>query len=297
MKKEKIDIPSYDLEHNGEKVSFAIRSMRDIEKEIEGKIIPPHRHNYYSILYIKDADGKHQIDFVEYDVKQKTIIFINPGQVHDVNINKSPDGYAILFTNEFLINNGINKEFIENLRLFKTCDENPPIEIPENQFEDFNQLIERIEVEFNSKNVHSFELISAQLKIFLIKCNRITKVSGNIMETAIGSDISIVGKFKSIVEDNFKTLHKVNEYAEKLFVTANYLNEVIKAGIGKTAKEYIQDRIILEAKRKAHYTDLTSKEIAYELGYNDPAHFSKVFKNCTNLSFSSYKETIRKKYI
>lgn len=296
MQKEKLDIPSFDLIYKDEKVSFAIRSMSSIEDENSGKIIPPHRHNYFSILFIKSAIGKHQIDFVEYDINPKSIIFINPGQVHSVQINGKPDGYAILFTQEFMYNNGISQDFINNLRIFKSCDENPPIGIPNDQLDYFNQIIEKIIEEFYSDDSHKYEMISSQLKIFLIQCNRLIKTKSEIFDTAIGSDISIVSKFKNLVEQNFTNLHKVNEYAEQLFVTANYLNEVIKAGIGKTAKEYIQDRIILEAKRKVHYTDLTSKEIAYELGYNDPAHFSKVFKNCTNQSFSSYKNSIRKKY-
>lgn len=296
MKKEKLDIKSFDLFHKEEKVSFAIRSMKEIDDEIAGEIIPPHRHNYYSILFVKNAYGKHQIDFVEYDVKPKSIIFINPGQVHDVKVKKSPEGYAILFTSEFLLNNGIKKEFVENLRLFRNCDDNPPLKIPEDEYEQFSDLVESIAKEFNSTDQQRFDMISSHLKIFLVKCNRLTKSKNEILETAIGSDIPIVKEFKFLVERHFHILHKVNEYAEKLFVTANYLNEVIKAGIGKTAKEYIQDRIILEAKRRVHYTEMTSKEIAYELGYNDPAHFSKVFKKHTNQSFSSYKESIRKKY-
>ena len=63
--------------------------------------------------------------------------------------------------------------------------------------------------------------------------------------------------------------------------------------MGLTAKEYVQNRIILEAKREAYFTDRTGKEVAYYLGFEDPAHFSKFFKNCTGISFSEFRSSVR----
>ena len=88
--------------------------------------------------------------------------------------------------------------------------------------------------------------------------------------------------------------HQVKDYAELLCVTPNYLNEVIKLSINSSAKDFIQDRIILEAKRMAIFTGKSGKEIGFELGFEDPSHFSKFFKTNAGLSLQDFKESIIK---
>ncbi len=79
-------------------------------------------------------------------------------------------------------------------------------------------------------------------------------------------------------------------------MTANHLNEVVKKITGQTAKEVIQDRLLLEAKRYATYSDCTLSEIAFHLGYEDAAHFSRMFKKCSGMNFVQFRAAIRKKY-
>ena len=78
----------------------------------------------------------------------------------------------------------------------------------------------------------------------------------------------IVKQFKNQVEDNFKKLHRVNEYAEKMHISSSHLNDVIKQHLGTTAKEYLLKRILLEAKKLAYFTDLSLKEITFDLGFD-----------------------------
>jgi len=102
----------------------------------------------------------------------------------------------------------------------------------------------------------------------------------------------MVRHFKEIVEQHFKKWHQVKEYAEILNVSPNYLNEVIKTAIQISAKEFIQNRITLEAKRLAIFTNKSSKEIGYDLGFDDPSHFSKFFKINTGQSLQDFKSSI-----
>jgi AraC-like DNA-binding protein len=82
----------------------------------------------------------------------------------------------------------------------------------------------------------------------------------------------------------------VADYAAGFAVTPNYLNEIIKKSSGIPASEHIKQRVVLEAKRLAAYSDASMKEIAYSLGFDDVAHFSKYFKNVTGINFSDFKK-------
>jgi AraC-like DNA-binding protein len=86
--------------------------------------------------------------------------------------------------------------------------------------------------------------------------------------------------------------HKmVAEYAEELSVSPNHLNEIVKKVSGFPASHHIRQRVLLEAKRLAAYSGASMKEIAYSLGFEDIAHFSKFFKNLSGSNFTSYKKT------
>jgi AraC-like DNA-binding protein len=103
---------------------------------------------------------------------------------------------------------------------------------------------------------------------------------------------SLVKTFKEMVEQHYTQWHQVKDYAEGLFVSPNYLNEVIKSSLNISAKEYIQNRLILEAKRMVIFTGKSSKEIGYDLGFDDPSHFSKFFKNNARQSLMDFKGSV-----
>ncbi len=94
------------------------------------------------------------------------------------------------------------------------------------------------------------------------------------------------------MKGNIPRSHQVKDYAEILNVTPNYLNEVIRTSINIPAKEFIQNRLILEAKRMVVFTDKSSKEIGFELGFDDPSHFSKFFKSNAGQSLQEFRESL-----
>ncbi|WP_417856513.1 helix-turn-helix domain-containing protein [Xanthomarina gelatinilytica] len=127
------------------------------------------------------------------------------------------------------------------------------------------------------------------LKLLLIECNNICTI--NPLESdADNSGDNLLRTFKKAVEADYKKEHSTSYYADKLYITPDHLNRVIKSKIGKTAKDYIQARIITEAKRLLYFTELTNKEIGYELGFNEPANFSAFFKKHTQVSPTSFKK-------
>jgi AraC family transcriptional activator of pobA len=285
-------IVSLDLLYKGSPSQFVLKSMEEIDMAMMGLEAYPHRHNYFTIIWPFTATGKHIIDFREYPLMENNIFFVSPWQVHQVIMDPAPTGYIILFTNEFLDRNSIRNDFIANLKLFKNIDDTPPLPVDVNMALRLRTFAESIRSAFNSRDEMYLETIGAYLKLFLIECNgHCTLVPDSNTQSAEVSK-NLVRNFKELVEKNHSRWHQVKEYAESLSVTPNYLNEVIRSSVNIPAKEFIQHRIILEAKRMVIYSEKSSKEIGFDLGFNDPAHFSKFFRNNTGQSLAGFRESL-----
>ena len=102
--------------------------------------------------------------------------------------------------------------------------------------------------------------------------------------------MSLMKSFISLIEKKYMYWKLVKDYACELSVTPNYLNESIKRSTGYPASFHIRQRIALEAKRQAAYSDVCMKEIAYHLGFDDIAHFSKFFKSVCGKNFSDFRK-------
>lgn len=273
-----------------ENASFGISKMEDIYMKRNGKVDEPHRHNYYTVLIIKSAKGQHKIDFNSYDLANDQVFFVAPGQVHQVIEDTKSFGYAMTFSNQFLVENSIPISFIESLNLFQNYGQNPPLFPVKNQFDIIEGFANNIYCLFKSDATMKSLSIGSYLKLLLIECNNICSI--NPIESDVDtSGENLIRSFKSSVDQNYKKEHSTTFYANELYITPDHLNRTFKARIGKTAKEYIQARIITEAKRLLYFTDLTNKEIAYELGFNEPGNFSAFFKKHTDLSPSKFKKS------
>jgi len=287
-------IYSLDLEYKGVKAPFVIKTMEEIDLLMDGIADHPHRHNYYSVIWPLTATGKHIIDFREYPIIPHQLFFVSPGQVHQIITDPDPTGYVILFTPEFLERSSIQNDFISNLRLFHKSDETPPLELTPQMVNTLRPFAEQILLAFNSPRELYFETIGAYLRLFLIECNRKCTLNPDTNTQNIEVGKTITKNFREAVERNFTKWHQVKDYAELLSVTPNYLNEVIRSAINSSAKEFIQDRLILEAKRMAIFTDKSGKEIGFDLGFEDPSHFSKFFKTQAGQSLQDFKENVLK---
>jgi len=282
-----------DLMDNGVPLPFVIKTMEEIDVQLNGITDEPHKHNYYTVIWPQQAYGKHIIDFREYKLEPHHVFFVSPGQVHQVITEPKPKGYVILFTPDFLNKNSIRTDFISNLRLFHQSDETPPLPLSHAMIENLTRFVQQMKEAFDGVQDMRFEILGAYLKLFLIECNNTCTLhrDGNPQNAEV--EKSLVKRVKATVDKQFMQWHQVQKYADELHVTPNYLNEVINHALNTTAKDYIQNRIVLEAKRMALFTSKTSKEIGFELGFEDPSHFSKFFKSHTGHSLLDFREKIQ----
>lgn len=254
---------------------FNIDKMETIYDNTKGKTGEPHRHDFYTIVWVQRGDGHHLIDFNTYDIEDDQVFFISPGQIHQIDTPERPQGWVISFSVDFLNASGISQDFILKINLFKSYSDSPPLYLDEKTRTTLELIIKSLYASFKEENSYKEETVGAWLKLFLIECVNLCEKS-RPPETTATSCVLI--DFRKMVEENFRKLHKVSEYADLLFLTPKHLNQVVKNTIGCTAKEYIIDRIISEAKRLLIHTHETVKQIAISLGFREPLHFNTFFK-------------------
>lgn len=252
-----------------------------------------HRHNHYEIIWLKKGKGIHHIDGQKFNYNGSVLFLLSPGQVHKIEQEEKGEGFVIKFLPELFKNQKEVEEYLIDSLLFDAIDAFPVINLTASQYKVFEDLFYQITVEFNTSEIGQQQILSSFLKILITNINRLKHLQEAYSFTPeFGYDI--FRKYKINIEKNYKTIHSVNEYALSLNTTARTLNGLAKKFSNKTAGQIIADRILLEAKRYLHHNTLSIKEIAFELGYEDPAYFTRFFKNNLGISPQQFKDSILK---
>lgn len=267
---------------------FEIHSLQQLQERDDNTFICPHKNKSFEIIWLIKGHGTHYIDLQKSSVENDNLLFIKPGQVHCLTLNGAAEGYVISFAESFLSIEDQESNSTYHTSLFNMFATSDAIRMGKDGLPDLKNIVEKMIFEFNSDNLFRAEIIRRYFKILLIYITR--QVEGNIEFTRPTRNIEIVQQFMGLLEKNYKVQKMVSDYASRLSVTPNYLNEIIKKTTGFSAGHHIRQRIALEAKRQATYSGQCMKEIAYFLGFYDMAHFSKFFKNTTGINFSDFKK-------
>jgi AraC family transcriptional activator of pobA len=282
---------------DGNEKIFTIRKICDFDKvEIEHNLMP-HLHDFYSIFWIESGEAIHATDFVEYSLKADTILFVPPGLKHRMYIDKSVGGIYMLFNEDFIQYNRANYVPLKEYRLFNNPDFKSLITVAPEKREKLGNITGLIFDELRNKDDYSPDIILNLLHLFLLESRRIFDQQNleQKEESESTPDTTII-KFKQLIEDNYVSQKNVSSYAEMLNINPSCLNELSKRTTGITAGELIRNRVIDESKKLLYSSSISGKEIAFQLGFDDPAYFSRFFRKYTGQTLKEFREHSRKKY-
>jgi len=231
-----------------------------------------------------------QIDGMDLELLPDQIITVTYLQYVSYSETELPLS-AILFNREFYCISDHDSEVSCNGILFFGTQDIPIITIPEGQLNKFNLLHDMFIEEFSTPDNIQGDMLQMLLKRMIIMSTRLAKEQ--LIVKTLGNDhIDTIRKFNFLVDLHYKTKRKVSDYAEMLYKSPKTLSNLFSIYNQKSPQQIILERIALEAKRLINFTDKQNQEIAFELGFNDPAHFSRFFKKMTQMTPSEYRENL-----
>ena len=258
------------------------------EGGISHDVTKPHRDNHYQLLFAFEGQYHFRIDFEEIELQAPFILQIEPGQVHQIIKSENPKGWAF----------GIEPSFLEEeLKTFLDNRNHQIINLEKNEFslqESADKILERaFFLQSNTINFYTsravFHLVSSVLYL-LINEKDISKKGNSAKEKRA---YVIEQEFRALLKNKYREWKSPFQYAEKLFMTTAHLNDAIKEVTGKSVTAHLQEQNILEAKRLLYFTDLEVKQIAFDIGFEDPVYFGRLFRKLTGYTPLGFRNKFR----
>ena len=248
---------------------------------------PPNRWSYHRIGLITAGEGDLKTGIFRFKAQKNTLVVV-PSRVISSSKNWSSDskGYILLFNMDFFLENNFSHQLIGNKRILTTSIR-PFIQLTDDQAEEVSRLFESILFEKKKQDIINNELIAVKIIELLILGERLFEQGQSLAGKQPFTDI--IRRFVDLLDLYFSKEHSVKFYAGKLAMHPNHLNALIKKHTGLSAKESIQNRILLEIKYLLHSTRLSIKQISDQMGFNDPNYFTTFFKRAENQSPGNYR--------
>ncbi|MDX2046362.1 MAG: helix-turn-helix domain-containing protein [Chitinophagaceae bacterium] len=282
------DIKKYDFK-TGLPQEFEIVDIAKLYKEFKDTLTTTHRTGFYHIIWFQQGSPTHLVDFNPIKIKPSTLLFLNKDTVQCFDDKSKFGGKAILFTDSFFCKTEADTKFLRSSILFNDLFSVSQIQVKK-QSELFADLLQLMRDELQGiKDNSQSDILQNLLHNFLLQAER-EKRKQNFIEIKKGADLDFVMLFKDLLETNYKNQKQVNYYAKEITITEKRLNQATTKILGKTPKEIIDDRTMLEAKRILAHTTESVKEIGYDLGFDEPTNFIKYFKKHSKFTPTQFRE-------
>ncbi|MFB6456344.1 helix-turn-helix domain-containing protein [Chitinophaga sp. Hz27] len=247
------------------------------------ELTTPRRILKYVMVYCLEGQLTLTIDGTLFTLKSGDVVTITSGQIHQFRETAAAKGYILTFTLDFFAKDDNDIELIFHNGLYCHFGMNEVILVDKKTIEEQLGLISS---ELSEQPYQYLISVHSRIKLILVAINRAKVSRGD----EIWKPDALFLRFLEAIRDHSTYHHPVSKYAEMLATTELKLNELSKIHAGKTAQNIIYSLMTSSAKRLLIYENLSVKEVAYQLGFNDPFYFSNFFKKQTNLSPSQFRE-------
>ena len=245
--------------------------------------------DFYSFVWSHDDAVFLEIDGVPTQIEPHHIVALTP--IQQVRITSEGNATVYQFNREFYCIQDHDKEVSCMGLLFFGADSIPIVALDAVEQGKYDMLHQVFLEELDTKDTIQAEMLRMLLARFIIKTTRLLKLGSEPVADK-HHHLELFRSFNILVETHFKEAHNVSFYAEKLFKSPKTLSNQF-AKLSKRPLQIIHERIVLEAQRQLSYTNKTAKQIAFDIGFEDPSHLSRMFKRQTSLSISDYRKSLK----
>jgi len=239
---------------------------------------PVHRESFYCIILITEGCEVVAVNGNKRTVRSGDVICSRPGEVWSWQPDTTLEGLVLIFEGAFLLSFFNDTHFIDRFAYLQADRESPFLQPDAELRLRLKMLLRSMKTEIDSQTEKDSHMLRAMLYETLILLGRVsnTSVQGRpINEVPVSR---YVDGFIRAVDADYAERHNVEYYANKLCITPNYLNKIVRQSLGTTTKAYIHGRIFGETERLLSYTTLGVAEIADRLHFDSPSHFVRFFK-------------------
>ena len=268
------------------KFGFSVQQFEHVLKGTD-RAVPPNRWSYHRIGLIKKGSGEFLTGIYNFKAHANTLVVV-PARVITSSKNWSDDleTYIAVFNNDFFLKNNFPPKYAENRKILNGSFQ-PYVTLTDEQSEQIKDLFEAMLKDKSTDDPVKKELVALKLVELVLLSEQF--FSERLPAGNGQRPLDIFKRFSDLVEQYFKEERTVKFYAEKLHMHPNYLNTLIKKQTGITAKASIQNRLLLETKYLLHSTNLSIKEVATSMGFEDPNYFVSFFTQLESISPGSYR--------
>jgi AraC-like DNA-binding protein len=248
----------------------------------------PQRPDFYQWLLFTGGSGTHTVDLVSFPVCRGTLVSLKPGQVQEWDTVDWPPATMLLFHPSFLMPPlpdageppllALSEEWPVRLSLSPS-----ELGLVEGWFDEI-----RREIDLADRTPHAVRLLMHLLQVFLIRMGRLVEAAGSKEETEGAAEI--YQRFRTALEENFKTVRSVTEYASLVGYSEKSLYRAVLDITGLTPKQAVDDRVSLEAQRLLLHTGWSVKRVAAELHFKEPTNFVKFFRRTTGQTPMQFRD-------
>ncbi|MBI1306945.1 MAG: helix-turn-helix domain-containing protein [Bacteroidetes bacterium] len=274
-----------------EKLAIRVNSNsnNNLSADILKMLTQPHRKANYFFVFVERGSLTHKVDLNDLTISNGQLFFVLPNQIHSAPALKRDDIECFKMSFDQNCLSLLPKQFsflINPLNSQIISFDNDSRQRVKILFELLNNILH------SDKDQKDAEIILAHLNSILTELNK-AYFKSVVKEKSEPNKLSKYIEFKIAVETHLTEQHSINTIADNLSITTNSLYNIVKEFSGLSPKEFITNRLILEAQRKLFYSETSVKELAYELGFSDPDYFSKLFKKNTGKSVTKFVESIQ----
>jgi AraC family transcriptional activator of pobA len=252
----------------------------------------PHWLAFYEILLFTRGRGTVWLDARPLPVAPNRVLFTSPGQIRRWQA-RGVDGLCLFFTGGFVTEFFADPLFLHRLQFFHNPHLDPILPLGRPAERRLRERLIDMKREIGALRLDSPHVLRAILYELLVRLNREYAARHAIDPDTATSHA--VFRFKQLVAEHASRVHRVGPYARRLGLTPGHLNDLTRRHLGQSAGEVIRAGLLTEARRWLAYSDRTIAQVAADLGFQDPSHFTRFFRLRTGVSPGGYRASIREK--
>lgn len=285
-------IPIHSLTTQLQNVDFDLMLWGKKDSRYNSKV--PHKHNYNEILIFFKGGGLHEIDFVDYPIESFSVHFVKAGMVHLVKRNVNSAGCSLLFKMEFFNDLPLGNHVLTYLPIHPAnINGHPVLNLSAKEFIKIKNALTCLQEEYHKESPVRNALMQSYLQSFLLECTKALLANNKqneLSQKKLSASKLKVKDFLVLAERHFKEHFTLSDYARLLNINPNYLNELCKKELGKTASSLLHEKMIKEIKSQLCYTNEHIKSIAFALNFKELPHFRQYFQKHTGFTPTEFRK-------